>query len=171
MSGVPDYQRFAERFLDLSSNQRDSDGGPSMFDSAAMPGLYDIQAGPGHIKCYMKVGKTHVNFMGNLHGGCTGSLVDLVGSAALATLGTTPHVSISITTNYLRPAPIGTIIRIESSVIKPGASVNTMIVHIYDDASNKMVAQGTHIKMMMHKQQMPGEYSAPKNEDTQTSRL
>lgn len=74
MSGVPDYQRFAERFLDLSSNQRDSDGGPSMFDSAAMPGLYDIQAGPGHIKCYMKVGKTHVNFMGNLHGGCTGDL-------------------------------------------------------------------------------------------------
>lgn len=32
-------------------------------------------------------------------------------------------------------------------MIKPGASVNTMVVHIYDDASNKMVAQGTHIKV------------------------
>lgn len=72
MSGGTDLLRFAESFLDKSSNERDKDGGPASFDSAAMPGLYDIQAHPGHIKCFLKVGKTHANFMGNLHGGCTG---------------------------------------------------------------------------------------------------
>ena len=74
-------------------------------------------------------------------------MVDVIGSAALMTLVEGHHVSLSITTNYLRPAPVGSIVRIEAKVLKPGASVNTIEVFFYDDASGKLVAQGTHVKV------------------------
>lgn len=32
-------------------------------------------------------------------------------------------------------------------VLKPGASVNTIEVRLYDEASGKLVAQGTHVKV------------------------
>ena len=34
-----------------------------------------------------------------------------------------------------------------TQVIKPGESVMTVEVNIYDDATGKLVAQGTHIKV------------------------
>lgn len=44
------------------------------------------------------------------------TIVDVIGSAALMTLVAGHHVSLSITTNYLRPAPVGSIVRIEAMV-------------------------------------------------------
>lgn len=175
----PEYLRAAETFLLRCTASTGTDGNPLLFDGYSLKGLYDPEAKPGFISCRMKVGNNHRNFMGNLHGGCTATLVDVVGSAALCTVSSKPHVSLSITTNYLRAAPVGSTIRVEASVscvfvlalacvlehdknahflsfalmpswlqvIKPGASVTTVEVRIFDDANDKLVAQGTHVKV------------------------
>lgn len=44
------------------------------------------------------------------------TIVDDVGSAAMSTITTKPHVSLTITTNYLRAVPLGSTIRITGKV-------------------------------------------------------
>ena len=111
-----DLLAMAETFRERSSRAVREDGKPAIFDASALQGIYDIKARPGAITARMKVLEGHRNFMGNLHGGCTATLVDVVGSAALCTTTAKPHVSLSITTNYLRGAPLGSTIRVEAVV-------------------------------------------------------
>ncbi|KAK2080531.1 hypothetical protein QBZ16_000384 [Prototheca wickerhamii] len=129
----------AARFVNFTTKAKDKEGQPICFDAASLEGIYDVTAEEGAVTCYLRVGLRHRNLMGNLHGGCTAAMVDVIGSAALMTLVEVNHVSLSITTNYLRPAPVGSIVRIEAKVLKPGASVNTIEVFFYDDASGKLL--------------------------------
>lgn len=62
----------AVRFVNFSTKAKDQEGQPICFDAASLEGIYDVTAEEGAVTCYLSVGLRHRNFMGNLHGGCTG---------------------------------------------------------------------------------------------------
>ena len=104
-------------FLKLSVS-RQTDGEPEIIDTTALSGIYDIQAEHGRVTCKMPVTKRVQNRNGHLHGGCTATLVDVVGTAALLTMNPRAGVSISINTNYLDPMPGGKVVLIDAKVRK-----------------------------------------------------
>ncbi len=53
-----------------------------------------------------------------LHGGCSATIVDTVGSAALVTISKRPGVSIAIHTTYLAGMPAGEDVEVEAKVLK-----------------------------------------------------
>ena len=81
-------QCFLQTLTDQSIRQRE---GRPTFDSTALQGLHNISSeGPGHCMCHFHVDADHCNRGGTLHGGCTATLIDTVGSAALATISDRP---------------------------------------------------------------------------------
>ena len=72
------------------------------------------------------VGEGHVNTLGTLHGGCTASLVDVLGSAAVA-FGDAYEcgVAVSLDVQYLAPAKLGDRVTWEANIIKRGATLVT----------------------------------------------
>ena len=100
------------------------------YDTTALEGLTVEDASPGRIVCRMTVAKAHTNRFNTMHGGCIGeprsarvprvssvqqppphgaaaTLVDVIGSAVLVTQSDRSGVSLTITTNYLAPTPLG----------------------------------------------------------------
>lgn len=57
-----------------------------------------ISAGDGNCSVSLNVEDEHLNIMGNLHGGCSATLVDVVSSWALLTheKGLAPSVSVNM---------------------------------------------------------------------------
>lgn len=64
--------RFAEKVLGLWATPVGDTPDEQIFDSAALRGIYDIEAFKQGITCLLTVEKRHCNFMGNMHGGCIG---------------------------------------------------------------------------------------------------
>lgn len=93
---------------------RESDGEPECFDTTALKGIYDIHAEHGRVTCKMPVHARVQNRNGHLHGGCTATLVDVVGTAALLTISPRGGVSLSINTNYLDPMPGGGVVLVDA---------------------------------------------------------
>ena len=77
----------------------------------------------------MQVGALHTNTMGMLHGGCTASLVDVLGSAAIAFEEEYEcGVAASLDVQFLAPAPEGTSIHWKAEVLKRGGRLATVQV-------------------------------------------
>ncbi|KAI0690852.1 HotDog domain-containing protein [Cytidiella melzeri] len=94
------------------------------------------------------------NAIGSLHGGCTAALVDQCTSMAIALLsqyispGEDIHVSVALNTTFHTPAPLGTQIKIVSTTIAYGSRTRTARAEIYENSRNRLVATGTHVKMV-----------------------
>ena len=71
------------------------------FDHTALQNLHNVRASPGRVQCTMPVDDSVRNRYGTLHGGCTATLIDTVGSAALVTVSKRSGVSLNISTTYL----------------------------------------------------------------------
>lgn len=63
------------RFVNFCKSAKDGSGEPIGFDASSLEGIYDVSAREGAVTCYLRVGNRHRNFMGNLHGGYTGTWV------------------------------------------------------------------------------------------------
>ena len=88
-----------------------------IFDTTALRDLYDILAVHGKLTCKMKVTSRIQNRMGNLHGGCIATIVDVVGTGALLTMNSRGGVSLNINTNYLDAIHGGSVVLIEAEVL------------------------------------------------------
>ena len=97
----------AAGFLVYSTTRLSPAGEPTIYDTTSLAGLTDIRAAPGRLTCVLPVAPRVCNRNGTLHGGCTATLVDVVGTAALLTAHTRGGVSLSITAHYLAPMPQG----------------------------------------------------------------
>ncbi|KAF9608492.1 hypothetical protein IFM89_009858 [Coptis chinensis] len=71
---------------------------PKFFDPFIMQGVQVDVMEPGRVVCSMKVPPRLLNTGNFLHGGATASLVDLIGSAAIYTVGA-PNSGVSIEIN------------------------------------------------------------------------
>jgi acyl-coenzyme A thioesterase 13 len=84
-----------------------------------------------------------------MHGGCIATLIDVIGTVAIATVADRSGVSLSITVNYLSPGPVGGAVEIESTVAKSGKQNAVAAVELRDAATGALVAFGTHTKAMV----------------------
>ncbi|XP_069763706.1 acyl-coenzyme A thioesterase 13 [Narcine bancroftii] len=106
-----------------------------------------VSASPGKLVCEMKVEEEHVNRAGNLHGGMTATLVDVVSTTALLnTERALPGVSIDMNITYMNAAKLGEEIIITAQVLKEGKSLAFTSVDVTNKVTGKLLAQGRHTK-------------------------
>lgn len=119
------------------------------FERFIMQGLRVDLIEPGRVICSMNVPPRLLNAGNFMHGGATATLVDLVGSAAIFTVGApSSGVSVEINVSYLDAAFAGEKIEIESKVLRVGKAVAVVSVEIRKKDTGKIVAQGRHTKYL-----------------------
>ncbi|KAJ9671205.1 hypothetical protein PVL29_027271 [Vitis rotundifolia] len=120
-----------------------------VFDPFILHGLHIDLVERGRLICSMKVPPRLLNTAKSLHGGATASLVDLVGAAAIATVGSPlTGVSVEISVSFLDAAFVDDEIEIEAKVLRVGKSVGVVSVEIRKKKTGKIVAQGRHTKFL-----------------------
>lgn len=132
-------------YFDLAS-YHDAEGRRVHWDGVAMEGVRDPTPEPGKLTCYFEVTPSKANHLGNLHGGVAATLTDTLTSAALSTISVYSHVSLSINIDYLNAFKPGATVRAVAEVVKPGKTIATMNMSFYDNKTNRLLAQATHIK-------------------------
>jgi len=118
------------------------------FDHTSISGIKDIVTSHGRITCTLPVTPEVQNRYGTLHGGCTATLVDTVGSAALVTMSLKSGVSLSISVNYISAMPGGEDAEIDARVVKLGKTIATIDVLIRRKSTGQLVSQGVHVKFL-----------------------
>eukprot|EP00026_Physarum_polycephalum_P021038 Phypoly_transcript_24031.p1 GENE.Phypoly_transcript_24031~~Phypoly_transcript_24031.p1 ORF type:complete len:153 (+),score=21.16 Phypoly_transcript_24031:31-459(+) len=103
------------------------------------------QISKGKIVYSMIVEKGHCNGLGNLHGGATSTLVDIITTYALMTVGDRLGVSTELSVSFLSAAPLGSRIYIEAVVEKAGKSLAFTTCTIKTE-DGRLVALGRHTK-------------------------
>lgn len=94
----------------------------------------------------------HCNRLGNLHGGCTATLLDFCTSAALVPVArpgfwTLLGVSRTLSATYLRPAPAGTEVRIECEIVQVGRRLATVRATVRRADDGAVIALCEHGKV------------------------
>lgn len=118
------------------------------FDHTALKGIKDIETSHGRLTCTLPVGPEVQNRYGTLHGGCTATLVDTVGSAAIVTMSLRSGVSLCISVNYISAMPGGEEALVDARVVKVGKSIATVDVMIRRKITGQLVSQGVHVKFL-----------------------
>ncbi|XP_077248779.1 thioesterase superfamily protein [Tasmannia lanceolata] len=119
------------------------------YDPFIIHGIHVDLIEPGRILCSMKVPPRLLNTGNFMHGGATASLVDLIGSAAIFTVGSqTSGVSIEISVSYLDAAFLDEEIEIEAKVLRVGKAVGVVSVELRKKKTGKIIAQGRHTKFL-----------------------
>ncbi|KXS14269.1 Thioesterase/thiol ester dehydrase-isomerase [Gonapodya prolifera JEL478] len=136
--------------------------GSGGMDSRVFPHLAVTEAIPGRVRCELVVTKEVANKHDTIHGGAIASLVDIIGSTAIATHGPNyqSHVSVDLNVSYLKAAPLNSKVHIEGTCDRLGRTLafTTTTVKMGDD----LVAVGRHTKFIMqpravHKESGHGE--------------
>ncbi|KAK4741818.1 hypothetical protein SAY87_025406 [Trapa incisa] len=152
-----DFKTMARRYLEKAGYRDvEDDNGSSLvrgknrfFESFVMKGLQVDLIEPGRILCSFRVPPRLLNSGNFLHGGATASLVDLVGSAVIYTLGSsTTGVSLEINISYLDAAYIDEEIEIEAKVLRVGKAIGVVTVELRKKSSGRIIAQGRHTKYL-----------------------
>ncbi|KAJ1386502.1 Thioesterase domain [Sesbania bispinosa] len=92
-----------------------------------------------------------LNGANSLHGGATAALVDVVGSAAIPTVGyaaPSTGVSVEINVSYLDAAYVDEEIEIEARALRVGKAVAVISVEFRKKKTGKVFAQGRHTKYL-----------------------
>ncbi|CAL0327730.1 unnamed protein product [Lupinus luteus] len=105
----------------------------------------------GRVVCSMKIPSRLLNSGNTLHGGATATLVDVVGSAAIVSVGRSPSstgVSVEINVTYLDAAYVDEEIEIEAKALRVGKAVAVISVEFRKKKTGKVFAQGRHTKYL-----------------------
>ncbi|KAG5050070.1 hypothetical protein JHK85_011173 [Glycine max] len=112
----------------------------------------------GRVVCSMKIPPRLLNAGNSLHGGAIAALVDVVGSAAIPTVGySAPNtgVSVEINVSYLDAAYADVSrllsleeIEIEARALRVGKAVAVISVEFKKKKTGKVFAQGRHTKFL-----------------------
>ncbi|KAF3444209.1 hypothetical protein FNV43_RR13899 [Rhamnella rubrinervis] len=141
-----------KRYLEKGADENKStiDGLPlRSFEGLFMQGLQVDLIEPGRLICTFKVPPRLLNSGNFLHGGATATLVDLVGSAVIYTLGAQlTGVSVEINVSYLDAAYAGEQIEIEGKALRVGKAIGVISVELRKKKTGKIIAQGRHTKYL-----------------------
>uniref|UniRef100_A0A5B6ZJ76 Putative acyl-coenzyme A thioesterase 13-like n=1 Tax=Davidia involucrata TaxID=16924 RepID=A0A5B6ZJ76_DAVIN len=141
-----------KRYLEKSADENAPkiDAIPTQFiEPLVVQGLHVDLIEPGRVVCSMKVPQRLLNTGNFLHGGATGTLVDIVGSAAICSLGVPfTGVSVEISVSYLDAAYAGEEIEIESKALHLGKAIAVVSVEFRKKKTGKIIAQGRHTKYL-----------------------
>ncbi|KAI9353923.1 HotDog domain-containing protein [Pilaira anomala] len=112
-------------------------------------GLSIVEAAPDVLTWEFKVEEKHCNQLGNLHGGCVATLIDICSSFAIIVSTGAPWKLVGISTDlsitYLRGVAEGDTIRIVCDVQRVGRTLANMFTKIYD-SQNRICYSGSHTK-------------------------
>ncbi|KAK9095947.1 hypothetical protein Sjap_021444 [Stephania japonica] len=123
-----------------------SDG---FFNSFIMEGLHVDLMEPGRVICSLTVPRRLLNTANFLHGGAIASLIDLVGSAALHTVGAASSgSSLEINISYMDSAFENDEVEIEAKVLRMGKAIGVVTVELRKKKTGKIMAQGRHTKYL-----------------------
>ncbi|KZV64571.1 Thioesterase/thiol ester dehydrase-isomerase [Peniophora sp. CONT] len=101
------------------------------------------------VVCELPVASDMANAGHIMHGGCTGYLVDVCSTLALAAAGASAYSNVTQSLNvvYHAPAPVGHRIRVINWSVAVGSRIMSARTEIWDIDDERLVATGTHIKM------------------------
>ncbi|KAF5751760.1 acyl-coenzyme A thioesterase 13-like [Tripterygium wilfordii] len=143
------------RYLEKGGGEDDKnastiDGMPTrFFERFIMDGLKIDLIEPGRLVCSFKVPQRLLNAGNFLHGGVTATLVDLVGSAVIFTVGApSTGVSVDINVSYLDAAYANDEVEIEAKTLRVGKAVGVVSVELRNKKTKKIIAQGRHTKYL-----------------------
>ncbi|XP_059453247.1 uncharacterized protein LOC132183821 [Corylus avellana] len=140
-----------KKYLEKGGDKSASiDGLPAkFFERFTMEGVRVDLIEPGRLICSFKVPTRLVNTGNFLHGGATATLVDLVGSAVIFTVGTpVTGVSVEINVSYLDAAYVDEEIEVEARALRVGKAVGVVSVELRKKKTGKIIAQGRHTKYL-----------------------
>ncbi|CAJ1974744.1 unnamed protein product [Sphenostylis stenocarpa] len=142
-------KRYLEKGVGTSS---EVDGLPPRFlEPLIMNSLKVDLIEPGRLVCSMKIPQRLLNAGNSLHGGATAALVDIVGSAAIPTVGyagSNTGVSVEINVSYLDAAYADEEIEIDARTLRVGKAVAVISVEFKKKKTGKIFAQGRHTKFL-----------------------
>ncbi|XP_022750814.1 acyl-coenzyme A thioesterase 13-like [Durio zibethinus] len=133
-----------------NSTTIEGDGLPfRFFESLIMHGLSVDLIETGRVVCSFKVSPRLLNGENSLHGGVTVTLVDLVSSAAIYTVGAPfPGSSVEINVSFLDAAYADEEIEIEARALRVGKAVAVLSAELRKKNTGKIIAQGRHTKYL-----------------------
>ncbi|KAK6092462.1 hypothetical protein MT418_007029 [Batrachochytrium dendrobatidis] len=116
------------------------------FTASTLKHLNVVKVNADSVVCEMPVAKAHLNVMDGLHGGVTATIVDVMGSLAIAAKTGTVYTGVStdITVQYLSGGKLNDMLRIEADCPKAGKSLAFSHVRIFN--GEKILATGSHTK-------------------------
>ncbi|XP_021807348.1 acyl-coenzyme A thioesterase 13-like [Prunus avium] len=119
------------------------------FEPFIMKGIQVDLLEPGCIVCSFKVPPRSLNGGNFMHGGATTTIVDLIGSAAILTIGTPNFgVLVEINVSYLDSAYPGEEVEVEAKALRVGKAVGVANVELRKKKTCKIIAQGRHTKYL-----------------------
>ncbi|XP_042515561.1 acyl-coenzyme A thioesterase 13-like [Macadamia integrifolia] len=102
---------------------------------------------PGRLVCSMKVPRRLLNSDNFLHGGVTGTLIDMIGGLTMHTVGAQKTgVSVEINVTNLDTAFPDEEIEIVGNVLRVGKAIGVVSVELRNKKTGKIFAQGRHTK-------------------------
>lgn len=119
------------------------------FDKA-LPGMKLVSAADGKAVVRLEVTEPVQNWGGTLHGGAIATLVDDAGTAAIVTKDRDhrPGVSTDLNCSFFSPAPAGTFVLAEATVLKTGRTLAYVSIDIRREHDGALVAQGRMTKFL-----------------------
>ena len=115
-----------------------------------LEGMVITEVAKGRVVCEMEVTAEVSNSYGTLHGGCTSTIIDIVGtSAALTVDPLRPGVSVDMSTSLTSSAKVGERLYIEGKCLKSGKRLAFTEVKLWvGGLEKKLIATGTHTKAL-----------------------
>ncbi|KAI8335009.1 HotDog domain-containing protein [Chlamydoabsidia padenii] len=113
-----------------------------------------VEVAPGKLVWELVVHESHCNQLGNLHGGCVATLIDVCTSFATLVSDRKAHwknmgVSTDLAVSYMLGVPAGETIRIECQVQRVGKNLANLHSIIYNSAG-KTCYSGSHTKFCIN---------------------
>ncbi|WP_224370504.1 PaaI family thioesterase [Hyalangium versicolor] len=116
----------------------------------SLVGMEVLQVEGGKARVRLPVGEAVQNIGGALHGGAVATLVDVVGTLAImsADRDYRPGVSTDLNVSWFSPAPGGSTVIVEATVLKSGRTLAFVQVDLRRENDGVLVAQGRMTKFL-----------------------
>ena len=135
--------------MDDKLKERLSRFGQSGYDRS-LTGMEMLEVSGGKARVRLPVSEAVQNLGGALHGGAVATLVDVVGTLAImsADRDHRPGVSTDLNVSWFSPAPGGSTVLVEASVLKSGRTLAFVQVDLRRENDGVLVAQGRMTKFL-----------------------
>jgi len=113
-------------------------------------GLEAVSITPGRVVARVEVTAGLTNMAGTLHGGAAATLVDNVGTMAIASVDRDRRwgVSTDLNVTWFAPSPLGEHVLVEATVLKSGRSLAFVTVDLRRESDGVLSAQGRMTKSL-----------------------
>ena len=90
----------------------------------------------------------HTNLNASIHGGLLMAIMDNATGIAAAAIGKRV-VTVSMTVDFIKGAPVGSLVEAEASITHRDGNMITMNIHIYDRSHGKLMASGINSMLVI----------------------